>query len=103
MPVDDIFGQSWRELPKGGLIRDAGNSGEYETGDWRSQRPVWVPERCIHCLICWQVCPDIAIRVSEGRFVEFDYAHCKGCGMCARECPAKGKAIVMESEAASSE
>ncbi|MEK7679190.1 MAG: 4Fe-4S binding protein [Deltaproteobacteria bacterium] len=29
----------------------------------------------------------------------FDLEHCKGCGICAVECPDKVKAITMEEEA----
>jgi pyruvate ferredoxin oxidoreductase delta subunit len=91
----------WRELPRGGVISNPGSAAEYETGDWRSQRPVWIKEHCINCLFCWIYCPDSAVVVKEGKFVEFDYRHCKGCGICAKECPAKNKAIEMISEAES--
>jgi pyruvate ferredoxin oxidoreductase delta subunit len=26
---------------------------------------------------------------------DYDYDHCKGCGICYHECPVKGKAIKM--------
>jgi pyruvate ferredoxin oxidoreductase delta subunit len=32
----------------------------------------------------------MSIRILEdGSGIEFDYDHCKGCGICAAECPAK--------------
>jgi pyruvate ferredoxin oxidoreductase delta subunit len=34
---------------------------------------------------CWLVCPDNAINEK----IETDYNYCKGCGLCARECPVK--------------
>ncbi len=41
---------------------------------------------CFHCGNCWNFCPDAAILRREDRFtVDTDY--CKGCGICARECP----------------
>ena len=89
---------SWREMPIGGTIPEAGNSDEYETGGWRTFRPVHVLERCIHCLRCWILCPDSAIYVKDGKMSGFDYAHCKGCGICARECPPKCHAIEMKLE-----
>ena len=89
---------NWREMPIGGIITEAGNSDKYETGSWRTFRPVHVPERCIHCLKCWILCPDSAIIVKDGKVVGFDYAHCKGCGICAKECPPKCHAIEMKLE-----
>lgn len=44
---------------------------------------------CMACDNCWTLCPDNSVlKVSNGngRYV-FDYDHCKGCGICARECP----------------
>ena len=40
-------------------------------------------------------CPDEAVIVEDGKFIRFDYDYCKGCGICANECPAKEKAIEM--------
>lgn len=79
--------KSWKEILIGGLISDAGNSVEYETGGWRSLRPIWDEEKCNHCMTCWAYCPDGAIQVEEGVVVGIDLAHCKGCGICAQECP----------------
>jgi len=89
----------WRELPIGGLILEGGTAAKYETGDWRSRRPIHHKERCINCLFCWVYCPDSSIKVEDGKVVGIDYAHCKGCGICARECPTKPeKAIEMKEE-----
>jgi formate dehydrogenase (NADP+) beta subunit len=46
---------------------------------------------CMSCDNCWTLCPDNSVLKarSEGgrwRYV-FDYDHCKGCGICAHECP----------------
>ena len=94
--------RGWREIPRGGLILEAGNAAEYETGSWRSMRPVRDEEKCVHCLRCWIFCPDSAIIVEDGKVVGLDLYHCKGCGICAHECPPKVKAItmVLETEAA---
>lgn len=95
----------WREIPRGGMILQAGNAREFETGDWRVTRPVWIPENCIQCLFCWIYCPDAAVLLEDGKVVGFDYAHCKGCGICAHECPGKkgAKAIKMVAEAEAEE
>ena len=87
---------SWKEMPIGGKIVEAGNSEQYKTGGWRTYKPVHVAERCIHCLRCWILCPDSAIIVEDTKMVGFDYDHCKGCGICAAECPEKCHAIEMK-------
>ncbi len=91
--------KGWREIPIGGMITEAGNADRYNTGSWRSQCPVRDPEKCTNCLMCWIYCPDSAIRVKDGKIVEFDLLHCKGCGICAKECPPKIQAIKMVDEA----
>ena len=40
---------------------------------------------CNMCKTCWFNCPDICVNVTDS--VEFDYDHCKGCGVCSQECP----------------
>jgi NADPH-dependent glutamate synthase beta subunit-like oxidoreductase len=43
---------------------------------------------CYSCNNCLMYCPDNAVNYSPatGKY-EFDYDFCKGCGLCARECP----------------
>ena len=91
----------WQEEPTAGVLDEPGSSRYYETGSWRTYRPVWDPEKCTHCLRCWAYCPDASVLVENGKVTGVDYLHCKGCGICARECPAKEKAIemVLESDA----
>ena len=66
------------------------------TGLWRTERPALDRAKCIKCLLCWLYCPEGAINRAEDDSVEIDYSYCKGCGICASECPAK--AIVMVEE-----
>lgn len=80
---------SWRSMPIGGVITEPGNSVHYETGSWRSLRPVVDMVKCTHCMICWIFCPDSAVLVEDGRFLGFALNSCKGCGICAVECPPK--------------
>jgi len=89
--------EGWRELPIG-LALEAGTCKNFETGDWRSEKPVWDAEKCTHCLICWVYCPDSAIIVKDGKVQGIDYRYCKGCGICAEECPPKIQAIKMVRE-----
>ncbi len=92
--------KTWKELTPGCVVTEPGGSTKFKTGSWRTFRPRWIPENCIQCLFCWIYCPDMAIKVKDGKREEFDYDFCKGCGICARECPGKKgqKAIVMEEE-----
>ncbi|MBW2492618.1 MAG: FAD-dependent oxidoreductase [Deltaproteobacteria bacterium] len=43
---------------------------------------------CFNCGNCYMYCPDNAVKKSKTTgFYEFDYDFCKGCGLCAKECP----------------
>ncbi len=42
---------------------------------------------CFHCDNCYAYCPDNAIIKHEDGTLEFNYDYCKGCGICAKECP----------------
>ena len=90
--------RNWKELPIGGVIEEAGNAQNYETGSWRVNRPILDMNKCTSCLICWIFCPDTSIIVKDGKVTGIDLEHCKGCGICARECPLKDKAITMRLE-----
>jgi len=91
--------KGWKDLPIGGIIEDAANSRNFETGSWRTFRPIFYEERCINCLLCFIYCPDSAIIVEDGKMKGINYFHCKGCGICAKECPPKANAIEMVREA----
>ena len=89
---------AWNELAIGGVIPKAGSSFEKNVSGWRSNRPIWSNEKCIQCMRCWIFCPDSAIRIQDGKVAGIDYDHCKGCGICAEECPKKVVAITMSPE-----
>ena len=76
-----------KDLAIGGLILEAGNAKEYETGSWRTYKPVLRKEDCINCFFCWIFCPDSCVIVEDEDMKGFDYHICKGCGVCAKECP----------------
>jgi NADPH-dependent glutamate synthase beta subunit-like oxidoreductase len=43
---------------------------------------------CFECDNCYGMCPDNAIiKLGPGRRFHFNYDYCKGCGLCAAECP----------------
>jgi pyruvate ferredoxin oxidoreductase delta subunit len=71
----------------------AGEAGK--TGDWRSQTPRIDHEKCTKldsCLLCWMYCPDGVITPTFP--LEIDLEYCKGCGICAEECPRKAITMV---------
>jgi len=76
----------WKSLPMGVVVLEPGSSLKYKTGDWRAFRPVVDKEKCVNCLFCWIYCPDAAI-VRKEKWIEVNYDYCKGCGICAKECP----------------
>ena len=43
---------------------------------------------CFECDNCYGVCPDNAvIKLGPGKGFRIDLDFCKGCGLCAAECP----------------
>ncbi len=56
-----------------------------KTGSWRVFRPFLDEEKCIKCWRCWIFCPEASIAKNE--LPTIDYEYCKGCGVCAHECP----------------
>jgi 2-oxoacid:acceptor oxidoreductase delta subunit (pyruvate/2-ketoisovalerate family) len=52
---------------------------------------------CFECDNCYGVCPDNAvIKLGAGRRFKFEYDYCKGCGLCAEECPCGAIQMVAE-------
>lgn len=52
---------------------------------------------CFECDNCYGVCPDNAvIKLGEGMKFKFNYDYCKGCGICANECPCGAIDMVSE-------
>ena len=85
----------WKSLLMGGVVLEPGSSRKYKTGDWRSFRPLVDKEKCVNCLLCWIYCPDSSI-VRKEKWVEVNYDYCKGCGICAHECPNEAIKMVEE-------
>jgi 2-oxoacid:acceptor oxidoreductase delta subunit (pyruvate/2-ketoisovalerate family) len=52
---------------------------------------------CFECDTCYGVCPDNAIiKLGPGQRYEVNYDYCKGCGLCAEECPCGAIDMVKE-------
>ena len=96
-PVKDINELiPWQEISPGGEVCEGGPARLVKTGEWRSNVPVWEPDKCKQCLLCAPFCPDSSIPVTDGKRGDFDLDHCKGCGICWKVCPFQ--AIHMEKE-----
>jgi len=99
-----------------GCVAMPGGSLVYKTGAWRSMRPVFKHAACIGCRACELVCPEGCVfenpqekhvlvsskekspgeKKREIANRDFDPDYCKGCGMCANECPVKDIDMVPE-------
>lgn len=87
------------ELPLAGIILEHGNSEKFNTGEWRSKRPIHDKEKCKHCMMCVLPCPDNAIIHNlEDKMLGIDYSKCKGCGVCAKVCPFNAIYMVPETD-----
>ena len=71
------------------------------TGSWRVLRPIIDLKACIPaktnkkaCFICWLLCPDGVVTKTIPP--QIDYEYCKGCAICAEECPAGAIAMIEE-------
>ena len=53
---------------------------------------------CNSCSICWKRCPYGAIKVNENKKPVVIKALCKGCGLCAADCPKECITIVHYSD-----
>jgi pyruvate ferredoxin oxidoreductase delta subunit len=79
-----------------------------KTGSWRVERPVIDLTRCTPakrgkaaCHLCWLYCPDGVISKDIRPQINLEY--CKGCGICAEECPTGAITMIEESEPADKE
>ena len=103
-----------------GTVAEPGTTLVNETGSWREERPVVKHEACTGCARCAIFCPDTCIHyvggrpdaadhIARGRLPEpvaakhvgdpkvlVDYTYCKGCGICAEECPIDAIRMVSE-------
>ena len=76
-----------QDLTEGLMMFAGATSKTFNTGEWRTNTPVMVWDKCKQCMLCAPVCPDSCIPVKDSKRGEFDMNHCKGCGICAAVCP----------------
>jgi pyruvate ferredoxin oxidoreductase delta subunit len=91
-----------------GCVAPPGMSVLNKTGAWRTNRPIFKHVACIGCRACELVCPEGCVfeNPEKKHTVEklkrempdrdFDLDYCKGCGMCAAECPVQDIDMVPE-------
>ncbi len=52
---------------------------------------------CFECDNCYGICPDNAvIKLGPGNRFRFNLDYCKGCGICAQECPCGAIEMISE-------
>jgi pyruvate ferredoxin oxidoreductase delta subunit len=79
-----------------GLVAPAGSSTATHTGSWRTERPKFLWTACTACDLCVKFCPEgIVFRTGEKSY-GYDLNYCKGCGICAAECPVNDIEMVRE-------
>jgi len=53
---------------------------------------------CDRCDNCYVFCPDMSV-LRKDEYYEYDYDFCKGCGVCATECPRNAITMIEERQA----
>jgi len=89
---------TWKDLEIGSIVTEPGSASQYQTGDWRSQRPIFDHSKCIKCGLCQLFCPEGCIEQDAEGYFEANLAYCKGCGICPRECWPQAITMVNEEE-----
>jgi len=89
---------TWKDLEIGSIVTEPGSASQYQTGNWRTEKPIIDLEQCNKCGLCYIFCPDAAIKQDSEGYFEVDSFYCKGCGICAVECPKKAITMVEEGE-----
>ena len=56
---------SWKDITPAGNVFGGGTSAEFNTGEWRVDKPIFIEDKCKQCLLCIPVCPDSAIPVEN--------------------------------------
>ncbi len=89
---------TWQEIEIGAISAEPGSAANNPTGAWRSRRPVYDFPKCNQCALCQIYCPEGCVEQNADGTYEADMYYCKGCGICARECPKKVISMIEEKE-----
>ena len=81
---------------RGGSVHNVGNSVMNKTGSWRTFKPIIDHDVCNRRKICSQFCVDGIIYREKDKPIVIDYDYCKGCGICANECPFNAIEMIRE-------
>ena len=96
-------------IPPGGVCAP-GSTIVNKPGGWRTFKPVYDHDKCLgnKCGKCELLCPDASVDPDESIpipeekkskiqfFFKFNYDFCKGCGICANECPNGAIEMILE-------
>lgn len=64
----------------------------------RTHIPRLDTEKCVVCVLCQYLCPDLAITRDEKQAnpIVIDYSICRGCGICGFICPQEAIEMIVE-------
>ena len=96
MPKKNENELTWKDMTLGSIVSEPGSASQYETGGWRSQRPIIENSKCNKCGLCYIFCPDAAIDMETAGYPTVNLFYCKGCGICAKECPRTAITMIEE-------
>jgi len=65
-----------------------------DVSSWRVFEPVIDEEKCVGCKTCWIYCGEAALEWKANDKPTMINNACKGCGVCATECPVKAIEMV---------
>ena len=71
-----------------GIIALPGAALANKTGSFANEIPVFKRGKCTGCHLCIYFCPEGAVYGDKKtKIYDYDSDYCKGCGICAEECP----------------
>ncbi len=78
-----------QKINPGAVIDTPGSTMQNKKVSFRNEKPVTDYSKCIKCGKCWINCTDMAYEPQKNGTFKNIERFCKGCGICANECPVK--------------